>query len=509
MSGMLSDEAPVEASRYIGALRRDWKWIVFVAAAAAITAVAISFAAPKTYTATASLIDQDSIGPLAGSADINTVARSLSTINRLTTTDSVLGRARTSVGGNETIESLRDVVSSDVSIDANVITVTATAETANRAARIANAIAASLVVEEQQVILDRYRELRAALVAELARLRAAGASADQIAALEERLAALSVAGTNGGGSLRLIEPASPPSSPTSPRPKVNGFLAFFGAAFLAMLVVLAREQFTPRVSSARELAGIVDLPILGGVPRLGRGSRRRPAQLLALMSDSFQALQASISKDVEGDGPYVIAVTSVVHGEGKSTVSAGLGRALAHVGKRSLIVSGDTRLPTLQEYFPISAGPGLTDVLQAFQSRSGKPADAARMRSLLSASIRKNAAGKDGELSILPAGSHVDDPAELLFGNTLAQAFAVLRRSDYRFILVDCPPLLGVPDTQALIEVCDAVLVVARPERLRIDEVLEFRDKMARLDVRQLGLAIVGIEERPSPYYAAAPRAYA
>ena len=50
-------------------------------------------------------------------------------------------------------------------------------------------------------------------------------------------------------------------------------------------------------------------------------------------------------------------MTSALPGEGKSTVTAGLGRALALAGHRTLLVSANLRLPTLDELFGLGNVP--------------------------------------------------------------------------------------------------------------------------------------------------------
>ena len=69
----------------------------------------------------------------------------------------------------------------------------------------------------------------------------------------------------------------------------------------------------------------------------------------------------------------MILITSSVEGEGKTSVAAGLARALARVGQKTLLISGDLRFPTLHELFKTPLAPGLSDILVAASSNGARP----------------------------------------------------------------------------------------------------------------------------------------
>ncbi len=59
--------------------------------------------------------------------------------------------------------------------------------------------------------------------------------------------------------------------------------------------------------------------------------------------ETYQSLAASVRFALPaGDEPRLVLVTSALHAEGKSTVCARLGAALAQAGQRTLLVSAPT-----------------------------------------------------------------------------------------------------------------------------------------------------------------------
>ena len=157
-------------------------------------------------------------------------------------------------------------------------------------------------------------------------------------------------------------------------------LAFFAALFLGIIAALARDRLTPRVGSPREVSRVLGLPLLVGLPFVRRRFGRRRKLLRAVANEAYQTLQASVRFYLPPTKQQVILITSSVEGEGKTSAAAGLARALARVGQKTLLISGDLRFPTLHELFKTPLAPGLSDILVAASSNGARP-DALSRRS--------------------------------------------------------------------------------------------------------------------------------
>ena len=64
---------------------------------------------------------------------------------------------------------------------------------------------------------------------------------------------------------------------------------------------------------------------------------------LSVFSEAFRSIK--VAADISGS--RVIGITSTVAGEGKSTVSSNLAELIAHAGKRTIVLDGDLRNPSL------------------------------------------------------------------------------------------------------------------------------------------------------------------
>jgi Mrp family chromosome partitioning ATPase len=137
----------------------------------------------------------------------------------------------------------------------------------------------------------------------------------------------------------------------------NGVLAFFAALFLGIVAVLVRDRLVPRVGNRVRSAGCWGCRSSSG-SRSSPAFGRRPRILRAVANEAYQTLQATVRFHLPATRQQVILITSSVEGEGKTSVAAGLARALARVGQNTLLISGDLRFPSLHELFKTPLAPG-------------------------------------------------------------------------------------------------------------------------------------------------------
>ena len=149
-----------------------------------------------------------------------------------------------------------------------------------------------------------------------------------------------------------------------------------------------------------------------------------------------------------------ILVTSASGGEGKTLTVGNLGAALAEIGRRVIIVSGDLRRPALQRAFP-AHGPGLSEGLT---HETHIP-----------------------NLRFVPTGrrSSEIEPVNLLQSDHMRDMLDAWT-DEADFVLIDSPPVVGVPDSLVLARVVDGVLFVADADTSRWDDVVSACEELRR-----------------------------
>jgi capsular exopolysaccharide synthesis family protein len=484
----------VDVHRYAGALRRGAWLIAAIVIVVTVVVIAISLVLPKTYRASVGVVYTPT-ATLLQTGEATSTQRQLATFEALVQTPPVVTAAAHTL--KESPTSIKDAIGASAHSEANLLTITASARKASVAAARANAVAQAFLSDEQNIQNTGLNSARALLQAQITELQRTPGSTSQIAALQARISDLQIDASGTASQLQIAESAAPPSGASSPRPALNAVVALFASLLIGVLVVLGRDQLTPRFTTPRELGQALSLPVLAGVPYRRRSfSANRQRALSELEHETYDSLQATMRLlGPMGDDQHVLVITSATHAEGKTTVSANLARSLARAGQRTLVISGDLRSPTLNEHFRLGVHTGLADILLAVQSDEKQPREA------LDAAI-KTAPG-ELNLDVLGAGQTPADPAALLSSPALGRFFGAIRQMDYSYVLIDSPPILGLGDTQFLAKQSDGVLVVARLDRVSPDLADNLSDLLRRLQLNSIGVVVMGARAELSPYYLA------
>lgn len=170
------------------------------------------------------------------------------------------------------------------------------------------------------------------------------------------------------------------------------------------------------------------------------------------LGEPLRALRTNIRFLGGGSPPRVIAVTSASSGEGRTSTAIDLSAILAEAGHTVLLVGGDLRDAALGSRLGLNQDRGLSTVL------SGEH----HVEDVI-------VPGAFGGVSVLPSGPVPPNPSELL-GSDRAQLLLESLRGDYRYVIVDTPPLLDATDGAILTALADGAVVLARTGRTTRDK---------------------------------------
>jgi capsular exopolysaccharide synthesis family protein len=256
----------------------------------------------------------------------------------------------------------------------------------------------------------------------------------------------SLARATQGGT--LIAPAAPPTASSSP-PSLMILLAggalglAFGAIGLALFTVNPR-QFT----RAEDVETVSGLPVIAVVPELEDGDGalahvlRDPGSSYAI---SLRKLYEKLHSERWTEAPKVIAISSALPGEGRSTLAASLGRLLASEGGRVLLVDCDWRQPRLHKMFRLGNETGLTALL-------------VDPHVALDDVIHTDALSG---LDIITAGRRNRAAVHKLISEPMRKILTSLA-SGYDLVLLDMPPVLAADETLLLSCLVDKLIFAIR-----------------------------------------------
>ena len=179
-------------------------------------------------------------------------------------------------------------------------------------------------------------------------------------------------------------------------------------------------------------------------------------------AEAYRSLRSNIEYSSFDDEYRVIVVTSSVPGEGKSTTSGNLAIALAQSGNSVLLVDCDMRKPSIHKKFKISNAAGTAELL-------------------LRKRLFEEVANKHNEnLTIITAGKIPPNPSEMLASRAMT-AFIKEMKEEFKYIILDTPPLQAVTDAQVLSTKADGILLVVKAGSTKKDAVLNSVDLIENL----------------------------
>ncbi len=292
--------------------------------------------------------------------------------------------------------------------------------------------------------------------------------------------------------LRLTDPARPPAKPVGPPVGWITAGAALSSFLFALLGVLVRDAADRSVRDPEQVERTWGVPVLGALPVVPRWRRvpgllaERPLADLAQYSyaESLRSLRRLMLLIDEGPRRRSLLVTSPAAGEGKSTIAAQLAATSAAEGRRTLLIDGDLRKPSLHGRFGLAAGDGLGAVIAG---------TAAWRQALLSPPGMAN-------LSILTAGRPGQVPPDRAAGaiaGILAEA-----AGEFDWIVIDAPPLLGFPEPLELATLVDGVLVAARAGQTPHGQLGAVLTLLGRVRAPLMGVVLNQVHQGLSPSYA-------
>ena len=199
-------------------------------------------------------------------------------------------------------------------------------------------------------------------------------------------------------------------------------------------------------------------------------------------AEAYRSLRSNIEYSSFDDEYRAIVVTSSVPGEGKSTTSGNLALSLAQSGNKVLLVDCDMRKPSIHKKFKISNISGTAELL------------------LRKESFEDVANCYNENLTIITAGKIPPNPSEMLSSRAMA-AFIKEMKNEFKYIILDTPPLQAVTDAQVLSTKSDGVLLVVRAGSTKREMVLNSVDLIKKVQGKVIGTVLNGVENKKNNYY--------
>jgi capsular exopolysaccharide synthesis family protein len=256
-------------------------------------------------------------------------------------------------------------------------------------------------------------------------------------------------------------------------------IAVFGAVCMSLAWFDFRQR---RVRTATQVSRGLGIRVVGAVPNMPGLERRLPvagsdSDLEGTpVLESIDAIRTQLLHEADGGATRLVLVTSAGGGEGKTTLACHLASSLARAGRKTLLVDGDLRHPTIHQLFEVSQHPGFAEALlgevvvpEAWQESTIE------------------------NLTLMPAGQWDREVFLSLSRGGVEAVFAKLVE-EFDFVIVDSHPVLTATDSLLLGRQADAVILSVLREVSQMPRVYAAAQKLQTLGIRVLGAVVNGAD---------------
>lgn len=401
----------MELRYYLATLAAAWRVVLACVLVGVAAGGVYSLLVPPTYTATTkvyvALSSATSVQDLVQGGQF--IAQAVQSFSEIADTPAVLTPVVQQLQLEESAPDLAGRVTAGFTTGSSVLTISVEDGSADRAARIANAVAASL----------------------------------------GRVAGSLTPATGGPATsvvLNEVQPATPPSAPSGPGLTFEAVLGGLVGMLVAVVVVVLRKSLDRRLRTAEDFEAMAYVPLLGEVD-LVRSRRKRPLSLFPVdpqLAAAYRRLRARLARAQHNPKSEVLLVTSGRGAEGVTATVVGLGVAMARSGVSTLIVDANFHHPTLASLLGVKNDVGLNQLLTGHATP---------------ASLVQHTA--EDRLDVLVSGRLGSNAAEVLGSRRAATLMGDLRNL-YDVVLVDVGPIEQHADAISLAPIADGVVLVLK-----------------------------------------------
>lgn len=283
------------------------------------------------------------------------------------------------------------------------------------------------------------------------------------------------------GTIKVVDYANVPKSPSQPKTKLYTALGGFFGLFVAFGCAVLFYLLDNTVKKDKDIVEELNLTLLGSVPYYQPKSRRKKKKQEApvltnrhldkLYIEAYKSIRTNLLISAKVHSAKLILVTSSLAKEGKSTVSINLAMSLSQMEKRVLLINCDLRNPSICRKLSLDVENkcGLSDIL-------------------IGNCIVEDCIVHlpDTKVDLLPSPIPSDNASDILGMEAMGKLLDCLKEK-YQYIIMDTPPMHLVTDAGILAEFADGIIYVVKQHHTNKHMLKSDLNSLMRINPNLLG----------------------
>lgn len=264
--------------------------------------------------------------------------------------------------------------------------------------------------------------------------------------------------------IQIIDQADVPKEPISGGKLLNIAIATILGFMVSIFVVFLLNYLDKSVRKTEELEHILGLSVLGEINKNDIDS-----------VEAYNKLRTNLEYGFLNEGDNVISVASTISDEGKTDIVVNLGKSIARLGKRVLVLDCNLKNPQLHNALKLeSISIGLNQLL----SKGMDYTDC-----VISTDIDR--------LDFIGSSGDELNSSELIDSSRMKDLMENVKK-DYDFVILDTPEIKNSSDALVVSAMADGVVFVSELGNASRDDIVKAKEDLVKVKANILGLVVSG-----------------
>ncbi len=295
------------------------------------------------------------------------------------------------------------------------------------------------------------------------------------------------------GTVETIDTAQINSSPVAPNVPKTTMIGAMAGMVLAVLIIFLIDFFDNTIKDSETISKKHQLAVLGEIQEKGTKKSRKKDREHYLITDknvpfniteSYKVMRTNLMFSLSTTDKKIVAVSSALPGEGKSTIAANLAITFSQLNENKvLLIDADMRKPVQHKLFNVKNNAGIAEFLGKMKQRSE--------------CIQKSGVPN---LDIITSGLLPPNPSELLASEQMEKLLTEMS-AEYDYVMIDMPPVNIVSDPLTIGRSISGMIAVTHYGKTTHDDFADMMRKVQTSDTKILGFVLNEIKSRHSGKY--------